>query len=102
MNAHRHAADGDEPAPRLLGPAEIRDLAELLDVTPTKKLGQNFVHDGNTVRRMAMGVHALVSPMGTSSHEPYTRSVFAATCAQSSSRSAPSTPAMNRIVCGTR
>ena len=52
MNAHRHAADGDEPAPRLLGPAEIRDLAELLDVTPTKKLGQNFVHDGNTVRRI--------------------------------------------------
>ncbi|WP_092966678.1 16S rRNA (adenine(1518)-N(6)/adenine(1519)-N(6))-dimethyltransferase RsmA [Agromyces sp. CF514] len=37
---------------RLLGPAEIRDLAELLDVTPTKKLGQNFVHDGNTVRRI--------------------------------------------------
>jgi 16S rRNA (adenine1518-N6/adenine1519-N6)-dimethyltransferase len=52
VNAHRHAADGDEPAPRLLGPAEIRDLAELLDVTPTKKLGQNFVHDGNTVRRI--------------------------------------------------
>ena len=52
MNAHRHAADGDEPTPRLLGPAEIRDLAQLLDVTPTKKLGQNFVHDGNTVRRI--------------------------------------------------
>ena len=27
---------------KLLGPAEIRDLAELLDVTPTKKLGQNL------------------------------------------------------------
>ena len=52
MNAHRHAADDDEPTPRLLGPAEIRDLAEVLDVTPTKKLGQNFVHDGNTVRRI--------------------------------------------------
>jgi 16S rRNA (adenine1518-N6/adenine1519-N6)-dimethyltransferase len=37
---------------RLLGPAEIRDLAQLLDVTPTKKLGQNFVIDGNTVRRI--------------------------------------------------
>lgn len=36
----------------LLGPAEIRDLAELLDLTPTKKLGQNFVIDGNTVRRI--------------------------------------------------
>jgi len=37
---------------RLLGPAEIRDLAELLDVRPTKKLGQNFVIDANTVRRI--------------------------------------------------
>ena len=36
----------------LLGPAEIRDLAAQLDVTPTKKLGQNFVHDANTVRRI--------------------------------------------------
>ena len=52
MNAHRHQADGGEASPRLLGPAEIRDLAELLDVTPTKKLGQNFVHDANTVRRI--------------------------------------------------
>jgi len=52
VNAHRHAAEGAEAAPRLLGPAEIRDLAELLDVTPTKKLGQNFVHDANTVRRI--------------------------------------------------
>ena len=37
---------------QLLGPAEIRDLAALLDVTPTKKLGQNFVIDANTVRRI--------------------------------------------------
>lgn len=36
----------------LLGPAEIRDLAAMLDVTPTKKLGQNFVVDGNTVRKI--------------------------------------------------
>jgi 16S rRNA (adenine1518-N6/adenine1519-N6)-dimethyltransferase len=36
----------------LLGPAEIRDLAERLDLQPTKKLGQNFVVDGNTVRRI--------------------------------------------------
>ena len=34
----------------LLGPAEIRELAAELDVTPTKKLGQNFLHDPNTVR----------------------------------------------------
>lgn len=37
---------------RLLGPAEVRDLAELLGIQPTKKLGQNFVIDANTVRRI--------------------------------------------------
>lgn len=36
----------------LLGPAEIRDLAEAVGLQPTKKLGQNFVVDGNTVRRI--------------------------------------------------
>jgi 16S rRNA (adenine1518-N6/adenine1519-N6)-dimethyltransferase len=36
----------------LLGPAEIRRLAAQLGVAPTKKLGQNFVHDANTVRRI--------------------------------------------------
>ena len=36
----------------LLGPAEIRDLADLLGIQPTKKLGQNFVIDGNTVRKI--------------------------------------------------
>ena len=36
----------------LLGPAEIRGLADLLGVQPTKKLGQNFVIDANTVRRI--------------------------------------------------
>jgi 16S rRNA (adenine1518-N6/adenine1519-N6)-dimethyltransferase len=36
----------------LLGPAEIRELAKRLSVTPTKTLGQNFVHDPNTVRRI--------------------------------------------------
>ncbi|WP_137843916.1 16S rRNA (adenine(1518)-N(6)/adenine(1519)-N(6))-dimethyltransferase RsmA [Microbacterium sp. 2FI] len=39
----------------LLGAAEIRALASELDVTPTKKLGQNFVVDANTVRKI---VHA--------------------------------------------
>ncbi|MCJ1672242.1 MULTISPECIES: 16S rRNA (adenine(1518)-N(6)/adenine(1519)-N(6))-dimethyltransferase RsmA [unclassified Rathayibacter] len=51
----RHAAEAaaeEVAVPKLLGPAEIRDLAQLLDVTPTKKLGQNFVHDANTVRRI--------------------------------------------------
>lgn len=36
----------------LLGPAEIRDLAAALDLTPTKRLGQNFVVDANTVRKI--------------------------------------------------
>ncbi|MDT5031819.1 MAG: rRNA (adenine1518-N6/adenine1519-N6)-dimethyltransferase [Actinoplanes sp.] len=39
-------------AASLLGPAEIRELAARLGVAPTKKLGQNFVHDPNTVRRI--------------------------------------------------
>ncbi|HET9517614.1 MAG TPA: 16S rRNA (adenine(1518)-N(6)/adenine(1519)-N(6))-dimethyltransferase RsmA [Actinoplanes sp.] len=39
-------------ADALLGPAEIRELAARLGVSPTKKLGQNFVHDPNTVRRI--------------------------------------------------
>jgi len=36
----------------LLGAAEIRVLAAELDLTPTKKLGQNFVVDANSVRRI--------------------------------------------------
>jgi 16S rRNA (adenine1518-N6/adenine1519-N6)-dimethyltransferase len=36
----------------LLGPAEIRDLAAALGVRPTKTLGQNFLHDANTIRRI--------------------------------------------------
>jgi len=37
----------------LLGPADIRRLARALGVSPTKTLGQNFVVDANTVRRIA-------------------------------------------------
>ncbi len=36
----------------LLGPVEIRNLADKLDLRPTKRLGQNFVIDGGTVRRI--------------------------------------------------
>jgi 16S rRNA (adenine1518-N6/adenine1519-N6)-dimethyltransferase len=36
----------------LLGPVEIRALAGELDLQPTKRLGQNFVVDANTVRRI--------------------------------------------------
>jgi 16S rRNA (adenine1518-N6/adenine1519-N6)-dimethyltransferase len=36
----------------LLGPADIRALADRLGVRPTKALGQNFLHDANTIRRI--------------------------------------------------
>jgi 16S rRNA (adenine1518-N6/adenine1519-N6)-dimethyltransferase len=46
----------DEGAPgharALLGPVEVRALAARLGVRPTKALGQNFVIDANTVRRI--------------------------------------------------
>jgi 16S rRNA (adenine1518-N6/adenine1519-N6)-dimethyltransferase len=38
--------------PALLGPAEVRALAARLAVRPTKQLGQNFVVDPNTIRRI--------------------------------------------------
>ncbi len=42
----------DSSVPRLLGPAEVRELAARLDLRPTKQRGQNFVIDANTVRRI--------------------------------------------------
>lgn len=36
----------------LLGPGQVRELAERLGIRPTKTLGQNFVHDPNTIRRI--------------------------------------------------
>ena len=36
----------------LLGGADIRQLADALGVVPTKKLGQNFVTDPNTIRKI--------------------------------------------------
>jgi len=36
----------------LLGPIQVRELAERLGIRPTKTLGQNFVHDPNTIRRI--------------------------------------------------
>ena len=36
----------------MLGAAEIRQLAQSLDLRPTKKLGQNFVIDPNTIRKI--------------------------------------------------
>lgn len=47
----------------LLGPAEIRELAEMLGIRPTKTLGQNFVIDPNTIRRIVNA--AEISPEET-------------------------------------
>jgi 16S rRNA (adenine1518-N6/adenine1519-N6)-dimethyltransferase len=38
---------------RLLTPADVRELAGRLDLRPTKRLGQNFVTEPGTVRRIA-------------------------------------------------
>ena len=48
--------DSTEPT-TLLGATEIRALAASLNSTPTKKLGQNFVIDPNTVRRIVTQAH---------------------------------------------
>ena len=41
----------------LLGASDIRRLAEEIGVRPTKTLGQNFVIDGNTIRRIVAAAH---------------------------------------------
>ena len=41
-----------EAGPRLLGPSEIRQIAGRLGIRPAKRLGQNFVTDAGTVRRI--------------------------------------------------
>jgi 16S rRNA (adenine1518-N6/adenine1519-N6)-dimethyltransferase len=38
--------------PALLGPADIREIAGRLELRPAKRLGQNFVTDPGTVRRI--------------------------------------------------
>jgi len=37
---------------QFLGPAAIREIAAALDLRPTKSLGQNFLHDANTIRKI--------------------------------------------------
>jgi len=41
----------------VLGAAEIRELALSLELRPTKKLGQNFVIDPNTIHRIVSAAH---------------------------------------------
>ena len=36
----------------MLGPGAIRELAQQLELRPTKARGQNFLHDANTIRRI--------------------------------------------------
>jgi 16S rRNA (adenine1518-N6/adenine1519-N6)-dimethyltransferase len=47
----------DTAEPQLLGAADVRALAAALAVRPTKRLGQNFVVDANTVRRIVRSAH---------------------------------------------
>jgi len=47
-----NAASSASAGQRLLGPADVRSLVTRYDVKPTKHLGQNFVVDANTVRRI--------------------------------------------------
>ena len=54
-NGYDYSVTLPEPSPAtqpLLGATEIRRLAEEIGVRPTKTLGQNFVIDGNTIRRI--------------------------------------------------
>lgn len=44
--------DVTSAGPRLLGPADVRLLADRVGLRPTKQRGQNFVVDANTVRRI--------------------------------------------------
>src|SRR5215217_6949153 len=52
----------------LLGAAQVRELAERLEVRPTKQWGQNFVVDANTVRKIVrvagVGPHDVVVEVG--------------------------------------
>ena len=47
-----HNASPGSRAAGLLGPTEVRGLSQALGIRPTKTLGQNFVHDAGTVRRI--------------------------------------------------
>jgi 16S rRNA (adenine1518-N6/adenine1519-N6)-dimethyltransferase len=42
-----------EPAVRLLAPADVREIAARLGVRPSKRLGQNFVVEQGTARKIA-------------------------------------------------
>ena len=45
--------DGGTRSARLLGPGDVREIAGRLGIRPSRRLGQNFVVDPGTVRRIA-------------------------------------------------
>lgn len=47
-----HPAEQADAGARLLGPGDVRGLATALGIRPTRLLGQNFVQDPGTVRRI--------------------------------------------------
>src|SRR5690348_13626652 len=51
--AERRAVVAVGPGVRLLTPGDVRELAGRLGVRPSKRLGQNFVIEAGTVRRIA-------------------------------------------------
>ena len=55
-----HDASAGSRAAGLLGPAEVRGLSQALGIRPTKTLGQNFVHDAGTVRRIVRSAGCLL------------------------------------------
>jgi len=50
--AQQAAGASGSRAAGLLGSTEVRGLSQALGIRPTKTLGQNFVHDAGTVRRI--------------------------------------------------
>ena len=54
-----HGASAGSRAAGLLGPTEVRGLSQALGIRPTKTLGQNFVHDAGTVRRIVKSAGVL-------------------------------------------
>ena len=80
----------------LLGGRDVRALAERLDLRPTKRLGQNFVTDPNTVRRIARA--ARLTDDGMHLNDEGARVVAAAIAAELGARPpALAAPAMLRI-----
>jgi 16S rRNA (adenine1518-N6/adenine1519-N6)-dimethyltransferase len=63
VSLNPRAADGQQMIGRqttsLLGPADVRLLAARYGVRPTKRRGQNFVVDANTVRRVVRAASVL-------------------------------------------